>query len=367
VTRVGRTSRVSLAAREPLLLGAPAPVLAGGGAALSVATAIAETLLGRSQIASWPAEIAAFVALVAAGAAVVLLASPFRAPFRARAHAAVLGLVLLAAVLDEVAQMGRDVHLHDDWGLAVVPVFLVVLATLRPPREVLTGGLVAVVVIAMTVLVLSPSLASPLAPHVRVAIAVTQVLPPALAAAALAATTLRGLEARRAAPSESSAPEVALTVQQEAIARVEAEAIPLLTTVAAAGSVTPAQADQARAIMAELRAALIADLARGWLVEAGFGVDDPDDYTERMTPEQRAALRTTIASLPLADFERPGTASARGQDREATLVLDLPVAARPRRSRVAPLVPLLRTAFARADVRIDDDHVQVRVDFSVPR
>jgi hypothetical protein len=156
-------------------------------------------------------------------------------------------------------------------------------------------------------------------------------------------------------------------VQQEAIARLEAEAIPLLTTVAAAGSVTSAQADRARAIMAELRAALIADLARGWLVEAGFGVDDPDGYAERMTPEQRTALRTTVASLPLADFERPGTASAQGQDREATLVLDLPVAARPRRNRVAPLVPLLRTAFARADVRIDDHHVQVRVDFSVPR
>jgi hypothetical protein len=367
VIRADRTSRVSLAAREPLLLGAPAPVLAAGGAALAVATALVEAVLGRAQIESWPAETAAFVALVAAGVAVVLLASPFRAPFRARSHAAVLGLVLLAAVLDEVAQVGRDVRIHDDWGLAVVPLFLLVLATLRPPREVLTGGVVAVVVIAVTVLALSPSLATPLSPAIRVAIAVTQVLPPALAAAALTTTTLRGLEARGPAPSDSSAADATLTVQQEAIARLEAEAIPLLTTVAAAGSVTSAQADRARAIMAELRAALIADLARGWLVEAGFGVDDPDGYAERMTPEQRTALRTTVASLPLADFERPGTASAQGQDREATLVLDLPVAARPRRNRVAPLVPLLRTAFARADVRIDDHHVQVRVDFSVPR
>ncbi|MBW4041069.1 MAG: hypothetical protein HIU86_02930 [Acidobacteria bacterium] len=362
-----RTSRVSLAAREPLLLGAPAPVLAAGGAALAVATAIVETVIARSQIASWPAETGAFVALVAAGVAVVLLASPFRAPFRARSHAAVLGLVLLAAVLDEVAQLGRDVRLHDDWGLAVVPVFLLVLATLRPPREVLAGGVVAVVVIAVTELGLSPSFVTPLPAPVRVMIGITQVLPPALASAALARTTLRGLEARRAAPAAQPTVDAALTVQQEAIARLEAEAIPLLTTVAVAGSVTAAQADRARAIMAELRAALIADLARGWLAEAGFGVDDPDGYTERMTPEQRTALRTTVASLPLADFERPGTASAYGQDREATLVLDLPVAARPRRNRVAPLVPLLRAVFPRADVRIDADRVQVRVDYSVPR
>jgi hypothetical protein len=360
-------SRVSLAAREPLLLGAPAPVLAAGGAALALATAVVETVLGRAQIASWPAEGAALLALVAAGVVVVVRASPFRAPFRAGSHVAVLALVLLASVLDEVAQIGRDVLIHDDWGLAVVPVFLLVLATLRPPREVLAGGIAAVVVIAATVLALAPYLVAPLPPLARAAIAVTQVLPPALAAAALAAITARALEARRGGPPAIPAADPTLSVQQEAIARLEAEAIPLLTTVVGSRAVSAAQADRARAIMAELRAALVADLARGWLVEAGFGVDDPDGYAERMTPEQRTALRTTVASLPLADFERPGTASASGQDREATLVLDLPVAARPRRTRVAPLVPLLRTAFSRADVRIGDEHVLVQVDFTVGR
>lgn len=358
---------MSLAAREPLLLGAPAPVLAAGGAALALATAIVGTVLGRAQIASWPVEAAALVVLVAAGVVVVLRASPFRAPFRARSQIAVLGLVLVAAVLDEIAQIGRDVLIHDDWGLAVVPVFLLVLATLRPPREVLAAGLVAVAVIAATVLALSPFLLTPLPPLARVAIAVTQTLPPALAAAALARTTLRGLDGRRAAPQDPEDADLTLSVQQEAIARLEAEAIPLLTTVASSRSVSARQAERARAIMAELRAALVADLARGWLAEAGFGVDDPDGYAERMTPEQRTALRTTVASLPLADFERPGTASAHGQDREATLVLDLPVAVRPRRTRVAPLVPLLRTAFPRAEVRIGEDRVLVQVEFSVPR
>jgi hypothetical protein len=360
-------SRVSLAAREPLLLGAPAPVLAAGGAGLALATAVVETVLGRGQIASWPVEVAALVALVAAGVVVVVRASPFRAPFRAGSHVAVLSLVLIASVLDEVAQIGRDILIHDDWGLAVVPVFLLVLATLRPPREVLAGGIAAVAVIGATVLALSPFLLTPLPASARVAIAVTQVLPPALAAAALARITSRSLELRRAAPLSAPETDPTLSVQQEAIARLEAEAIPLLTTVVASGSVSAVQAERARAIMAELRAALVADLARGWLAEAGFGVDDPDGYAERMTPEQRSALRTTVASLPLADFERPGTASASGQDREATLVLDLPVAARPRRTRVAPLVPLLRTAFRRADIRIGDERVLVQVDFSVGR
>jgi len=356
---------VSLAAREPLLLGAPAPVLAAGGAALALVTALVETALGRAQIASWPIEVAALLSLAAAGVVVVLLASPFRAPFRARAHAAVLGLALLAAVLDEVAQLGRDVRIHDDWGLTVVPVFLLVLATLRPPREVLAGGIAAVVVIAATVLALSPFLTVPLSPLARVAIAVTQVLPPALAAAALAGITSRGLESGRPAPLDVQDP--TLSVQQEAIARLEAEAIPLLTRVARTGTVSAAEADRARTIMAELRTALVADLARGWLAEAGFGVDDPDAYAERLTAAQRTALRTTVASLPLADFERPGTASVRGQDREAVLVLELPVGARPKRARVAPLVPLLRTVFTRADVRIDDDRVLLEVEFTVPR
>jgi hypothetical protein len=86
-----------------------------------------------------------------------------------------------------------------------------------------------------------------------------------------------------------------------------------------------------------------------------------------MTPEQRAALRTTVASLPLRDFERPGVASVRGQDLAASLLLDLPVAVRPRRSRVAPLVPLLRTVFPRAEVRIGAEQVRVQVEFAVPR
>ncbi|MGN6446477.1 hypothetical protein [Amnibacterium sp.] len=356
---------MSLAARDPLLLGAPAPVLAAGGAAVAAVVAAVATVQGRAQIASWPIEAAALAALVAAGVVVVRFASPFRAPFRARSHIAVLALVLLAAVLDEAAQIGRDVLIHDDWGLVVVPVFLLVLATLRPPGEVLVGGLVATAVITLTVLVLSPFLLAPLPPLARVAITITQVLPPALAAAALARITVRRLEVPHASPEP--VPDPTLSVQQEAIARLEAEAIPLLSALARTGTASPAQADRARAIMTELRAALVADLARGWLAEAGFGVDDPDAYAERMTPEQRTALRTTVASLPLADFERPGTASVRGQDREARLVLDLPVAARPRRTRVAPLVPLLRTAFPRADLRMDDAHVLVEVAFTVPR
>jgi hypothetical protein len=358
-------SRVSLAGREPLLLGAPAPVLAAGGALLALATAVAEAVLAHAQVSSWPLESAALLALAAAGGVAVVQASPFRAPFRAGSHAAVLGLVLLAFVLDEAAQHGRNTVVHDDWGLAVVPLFLLVLATLRPPREVLAAGIAAVAVIATTVLLLSPSLLVPLPRLARVAIVVTQVLPPALAAAALARRTLRGLEARRPAPLEPSGADPTLSVQQEAIARLEAEAIPLLTAVASSASVTARQAERARAIMAELRGALVADLARGWLGEAGFGVDDPDGYAERMTPQQRTALRTTVASLPLADFERPGTASVRGQDRDATLALTLPVAVRPRRTRVAPLVPLLRTAFPRADIRFGDDRVVVEVDFAV--
>ncbi|GAA4747312.1 hypothetical protein GCM10025783_19270 [Amnibacterium soli] len=357
-------SRVSLAAREPLLLGAPAPVLAAGGAGLALVTAVAATALGRAQIASWPLEAAALVVLAVAGVAVVLLASPFRAPFRARSQAAVLALVLLAAVLDEAAQTGRNAVVHDDWGLAVVPVFLLVLATLRPPREVLAGGLVAVAVIAGAVAALSPSLLVPLPRAARVAIVLTEVLPPAIAAAALARTTMRRLGGRRPAPASPEA-DSAPSVQQETIARLEAAAIPLLTAVVAAGSVTAEQAERARAITADLRTALVADLARGWLAEAGFGVDDPDGYAERMTPEQRAALRTTVASLPLADFERPGTAAVDGLDRAATLRLSLPVAARPRRSRYAPLVPLLRAVFPRAELRIDGDRVLVQVDFAV--
>ncbi|RIX30035.1 hypothetical protein [Amnibacterium setariae] len=351
-------NRDTLAAREPLLLGAPAPVLAGGGAALALVLAAAAALLGRRELAAPGLEIVALVVLAVAGVAAVLLASPFRAPFTAGAHAAVLGLVLLAVVLDAAAQDGRNAVVADDWGPMVLPVFLLVLATLRPPREVLLGGVLAAAASSAAVAALSPE------PLRGVAAVLTGVLPPAIAATALGATTLRALRrggARAVTRSDAA------SVQEEAVARLEAEAIPLLAAVEDAGTITAAQAERARAIAAGLRAALVADLARGWLADAGFRVDDPDGYAERMTAAQRTALRTTVASLPLADFERPGLASVRGQDRDAVLELALPVAARPRRTRVAPLVPLLRSAFARADVRIGDEQVSVRVELTVPR
>lgn len=358
---------MSLAAREPLLIGAPAPVIAAGGAAVALATAIAAAALGSRQISSWPLELASLAALVFAGIVVLLRTNPFRAPFRARSHALVLGLVLLAFALDEGAQHGRNTAIHDDWGLAVLPVFLLVIATLRPPKEVIAGGLMASALVAATVLLLSPSLPTPLPPLARAAEAATQVLPPALAAGALARTTSRLLETRVPRGSPPVGDEVRLSVQQETIARLEAEAVPLLTAVEAAAAVTAAQLERVRAIATELRAALVADLARGWLVESGFAVDDPDGYGERMTADQRTALRTTFASLPLADFDRPGSASVTGQDLDATLTLSLPVVRRPPRPRVAPLVPLLRTAFDRADIRIEDTRVLVIAEFTVAR
>lgn len=357
----------SLATREPLVLGAPAPVLAAGGAVLALLLAVTEVVLGRAQIASWPAEVAALLALVAGGAVVAVRASPFRTPFRRRTHALVLGLVLAAVVLDEVAQEGRNAVVHDDWGLAVVPVFLLALAVLRPPREVLVGGLLAVAVVAVAVLVLPPAHTAPVPPLPRVGVAITQVLPPALAAAALSRITSRRLAPGRPADPPAASADAALSVRQETVARLEADAIPLLRTVATTGTVTAEQAERARTIAAGLRTALVDALARGWLAELGVAVDDPDGYAERLTTQQRTALRTTIASLPLADFDAPGTAVVRGQDRQAAVELVLPVAAPPRRSRVAPLVPLLRTVFSRADIRVADDRVVVAVEVVVPR
>jgi hypothetical protein len=357
-------TRTSLAAQDPLLLGAPAPVFAGGGAVLALAAAATEVGLAHGQISSWPLEAAALLALAGAGVLVVVLANPFRAPFRAWAHVVVLGLVLLAVVLDEAAQLDTNAALHDDWGLAVVPVFLLVLAILRPAREVLIGGLVAVGVVVLAVLLLSSGTA-PMSPGARAAIAVTQILPPAVAVAVLAWRTTRRLDVLLPDPTIVPAADPALTVRQESVAQLEAAAIPLLSAIAAAGVVTDEQATRAREIAAELRSVLVAGLARGWLVEAGFVVEDQDDYAERLTPEQRTALRTTVASLPLADFERPGSAAVVGQDRSASIVLTLPVSTRPRRTRVAPLVPLLRSVFPRAEIRIGSERVLVLVDVVV--
>ncbi|HET6826166.1 MAG TPA: hypothetical protein VFH64_09600 [Amnibacterium sp.] len=359
----------TLQQQDPLDAGESARLFAVGGACLALIAAVAMTAVSAQEVANWPLEITAIVVVALTGAVATVTASPFRSPFRMRSHVIVLGLSLLAFLLDELAQLGTNGLVHDDWGLVTVPIFLFVVSIMRPPQEVLVGGLVAALVVGVTAVAVSPFITIQVSPFTRASIAMTSVVAPACAAAAFARAALARL--RRSAVARAGINTVdevvRLTVQQETIARLEAEVVPLISDILAGDVLTDVDGRRARALATGLRTALLADLRRDWLSEAGFVVTDRQSYVERMSPDQRTAVRGLLGALPLLDPARPGTAVVVGQDREAVLELTVPVRSRPPRSVLAPLLPVLRSVFAHVDLRSDEHAVVLVAEVPVDR
>ncbi|MDQ1512228.1 MAG: hypothetical protein QOC59_70 [Microbacteriaceae bacterium] len=357
----------TLQQRAPLDAGESPRLFALGGGCLAVSAAIAMTAQHPDQVTGWPFEVAAIVVLALAGVAATFATSSFRAPFRMRSHLLVLVLAVAAFLLDELAQLGTNTVIHDDWGLVAIPIFLFVVAQVRPAREVLLGGLAATAVVGWTAVLVSPFLVVQVGPFARASVAMTSILAPACAAAAFTGAALRRLGARRTtAAGISPIPQaVRLSVQQESIARLEAEVVPLLNDVIAAGTLTEDDSRRARALATGLRVALVSELNRDWLSEAGFRVSDPQGYADRLSARQRTAIRSALAALPLLDPERPGTAKIIGQDLDGVLELAVPVQRRPPRALLAPVIMVLRTRFTRAEMRVDEHAAVLVLDFRI--
>jgi hypothetical protein len=359
----------TLQQQDPLDAGESARLFAIGGGCLALLAAIGMTAIGADEVRDWSFEIAAIVVVALTGVVATVTSSPFRGPFRLRSHVLVLGLSLLAFLLDELAQLGSNDLVHDDWGLVTVPIFLFVVSGMRPAREVLLGGLVAALAVGATAAVVSPFVTLQVSPFTRASVAMTSVVAPACAAAAFARAALARLQ-RASAPQGGIATVdevVRLSVQQETIARLEAEVVPLMSEIVAVDALTEGDGRRARALATGLRTALLADLRRDWLSEAGFVVTDRQGYVERMSPDQRTAVRGLVGALPLLDAARPGTAVVVGQDLEAVLELTVPVRSRPARSVLAPLLPVLRSVFTHVDLRSDEHAVVLVAEVPVAR
>ncbi len=359
----------TLQQQDPLDAGESARLFAIGGGSLAMISAVGITAIEADQVSNWAFEVAAIVVLLLACVVATVATSPFRAPFQARSHVLVLGLGLVAFFLDEWAQLGRNAIIHDDWGLVAVPILVFVMAQVRPAQEVLAGGLVATLFVGTVAAIVSPYVELQLSPFTRGTVAMTSILGPACAAAAFARSALRRLLAgpRPRAGLSTVDDVVRLSVQQEAIARLEAEVVPLLGEIVASNTLSEADGRRARAIATGLRTAIVADLRRDWLTEAGLAVTDRQGYVERMSPEQRTAIRSLLAAVPLLDPDHPGTVVVVGQDLEAVVELTVPVQHRPVRTRIAPMIPVLRTVFGHVDLRTDEHAVVLVAEMRVER
>lgn len=342
-------------------------LFAMGAAILSSLIAIVTTGGEAEQVANWPLEIGAIALLCATGAYFVWAASPFRAPFRRQTAAIIMASTVICFVLDESAQLGHNRVIHDDWGLVVIPFYLFVMASLRPVSEVVVAGVIGSALVAVVAVAASPFVSTQTSPTARALVAVSSLIPATVGAAVFARQSMRSVAAARSTAAQPAVERdsMRLSVQQENVAQLDAGVVPLIAEVLAAGSLTAADSRRARQLAKSLRATLVADLSRDWLQEAGLTVSDPQNYADRMTPEQRTTLRGVINAMPLKSRTNPGTVQITGQDLDAVIEMRLPLHRRPTGPRLAPAVVMLRTVFRRAEYRFDGTDLTVVADFHV--
>ena len=339
------------------------------------------TTTTRMEIASPGATAGALVALVAAGVVMVLSASPYRAPFRRRSLVALSVLSAGAVVLSAVGTAGRDAFVRDDWPPVAVGVLLLALAPYRPGVEIALAGLGVALVVAVVVVVQSPSFVTPVPVTSFVVVAVTPVLALAFAGAAFSRTFTRLVEewdarasVARSASAEELTESVARSVQQDRVTVLNRDVVPFFTSLVASGTVEEADVERARRIADSLRSTMVAEADRSWLEHlfAGDGapvsgvVVDPDRLAPAMTGEHRTAVRALLVALGASDTVRADDVQVVLRERDGRVdgVLSVPVAGGEAsvRHALAPWLAVLRVVFG--DLQVDPSPPLLTLRFS---
>jgi hypothetical protein len=328
------------------------------------------TTTTRMEIASPGATAGALVALVAAGVVLVLSASPYRAPFRRRSLVVLSVLSAGAVVLSAVGTAGRDAFVRDDWPPVAVGVLLLALAPYRPGVEIALAGLGVALVVAVVVVVQSPSFVTPVPVTSFVVVAVTPVLALAFAGAAFSRTFTRLVEewdarasVARSASAEELTESVARSVQQDRVTVLNRDVVPFFTSLVASGTVEEADVERARRIADSLRSTMVAEADRSWLEHlfAGDGapvsgvVVDPDRLAPAMTGEHRTAVRALLVALGASDAVRADDVQVVLRERDGRVdgLLSVPVVGGEAsvRHALAPWLAVLRVVFG--DLQVD--------------
>lgn len=333
------------------------------GAALTI------TVVTRDQITSPAAQLLALLVLAGACATVIRASSHFRAPFSGRSHLLIVVLLLGAVALNALASWGNNVTVRDDWGPAVMSVILVILGAYRPPQEVAASSIGSAVLIGLLAVHESSDLAQHAPALVTSIVAAAPVLAAGLAGAAFG-RRVRILQSRARTSlqlGEGVDCPLAMAIIAERQASLEAEVIPFLAEVVRVEFVTRADSDRARLLASSLRAVMVAEADASWLAGLPIEVDDPQRLANRMSGEQRRALRALIVHLreEQASDRAVGRLSLSEQDTmaHATLRVALPHGGATRMG-LAPFMPVLRQFFPGTAVRFSAGELSIDFAFA---
>jgi hypothetical protein len=301
------------------------PVGAMVGRVISIAAAIVapsyvviRSYLTRDEI---NAPLFCLIALLLVGAAsvtVVICSSPLRAPFTASRAAAAVAAANLALVFDAAATFGTNTHIRDDYGPVVIGLIILATAPYRPPRELVTSGLLSAILVGVVALVQAPYLQTPASPFVYAIAAMIPLLILSLGSAAFATIIVRGLERWRrqariavAAVGDDGSEWIARSVQQDRVTILNRDVVPFFADLLQRAAVDEADVERARAISDSIRSVMVAEVDRSWLeivveqAAATQGVEtisnaaivDRNRLAQLMSTDQRAAVRAFLVAL----------------------------------------------------------------------
>ncbi|TFB98379.1 MULTISPECIES: hypothetical protein [unclassified Cryobacterium] len=313
-------SRSSLTQQQLDPLGALAAwPLAPAIAAIVTVSAVTATITQAGQTGNALLGSLAIAAVTLAAILLVLASRPRNAPFRAAAHVAIAVLALAAYLLEQASRWNHNALIQDDFGPVAIGLLLLGLAPYRPWRQIAASAGVLALVVAAVTWVQAPFHSIDVAPVVFAAVAVTQVLAPALAGAAYSRRLVGSLlawqtDARRAIieRTEETRARVVRAVVEQQRTELAAGVLPLLTEVLERGEITKADITRAGALAADVRKALLRELDKTWLdaaiareraallargITPLLVVADPDRRAAAFHTDQRAATAALLGAL----------------------------------------------------------------------
>jgi hypothetical protein len=303
----------SLQQRDPLalMIGRPTIYLAAVGVPVFAGVMI---WLNRHDISNVAAAIASLALTAITGLLFAFASSPLRAPLTTNVLVAITIGSIATAVFAEIAMWSTNGSVRDDWGAAVVALYLLALAPYRPARQIALAGLVSAAVVAVLTFAQASDEQYDYPSYVYAFIAVTPILVVSLGAARFARDLVRGLDVWEKRDTMSTSvldlsdrQWIARSVQQDRVTLLNQEIVPFLSEMLARDDLTERDREQALKYSSAIRAIMVAEIDRTWLdyvlgEASGSGgwngsLVDESLRAESMSTDQRTVVRAFVVAL----------------------------------------------------------------------
>ncbi|MDO9396600.1 MAG: hypothetical protein Q7T71_08655 [Herbiconiux sp.] len=294
---------------DPVLARASYPLVAVAAAA-SMVYAILRTALAREDIGTPACATAAIVLVVAAAVTVLVVTDPVHTPVRTAGFVAAVTAADLAAVTSMMSDWGVRNVIWDSWAPTVVGVVILCFAQHRSGRDLAAATALSILVVGVTAALESDAMPDLVSPVTAAVITASPVLLFGVAAAAFSyRLSLGQSRAREALLRERSGLSRRVRIRLRGLLRASGrsalaeELVPFLERVLASGTVTEADAVEARTLSAVLRSTIIAEMGLPWLERLQRAhpdrlvVHDEHAVADRFGMEQKVALRGLITAL----------------------------------------------------------------------